>query len=58
MKVTEDSVNHNALLLIEDAVGCPFEFTDEEDKTTLIVSLSYIKGVLDMAKAMKEIIKM
>ena len=58
MKVTEESVNHNALLLIDDVVGTVFEYTDGEGKSTLLTSLGYIKGVVDMAKAMKEIIKM
>lgn len=57
MKITEDSVNHNALLLIEDAVGFIFEGAEEENKNTWLETISYISGVINMANAIKQDIK-
>ena len=51
MKINEDCVNHNAMLLISNEVlkiGS-YDFTDS--------TISYINGVLDMANAMKEVLE-
>ena len=62
MKIDEDCVNHNAMLLISNEVlkiGS-YDFTDSEltiAKNFSYATISYINGVLDMANAMKEVLK-
>ena len=58
MKVTEELVNHNALLLIEDAVDFISEGAEDENKNTWLETISYISGVINMANAIKQVIKM
>lgn len=59
MKITEDSINHNLALLIEEMVGLPFEYsegTDDADHQRLI-TLGYVKGAIDFANRLKEVLK-
>lgn len=58
MRITEDCINHNALRLIDENT-MPFEFADETDLEDhqRLVTLGYIRGVLDFAKTMKEVLK-
>ena len=59
MKITEDSINHNLALLIEEMVGLPFEYADQEDFADhqRLVTLGYVKGAMDFANRLKEVLK-
>lgn len=59
MKIDENSINHNALRLIDDIVT---DFVDnslvECDSNYKEITIGYIKGICDMANAMKEVLKL
>lgn len=62
MKIDENAINHNAMLLIgnEALKIASYDFTDSEleiAKNFSYAAISYINGVLDMAVAMKEVLK-
>lgn len=59
MKITEDCINHNALLVIDMGIASPFEYADasEDADHIRLVTLGYIRGVLDLAKELKEVLK-
>lgn len=58
MKIDENTINHNAVRLIDDIVT---DFVDnnvtECDGGYKTITISYIKGICDMAVAMKEVLK-
>lgn len=55
MKIDESSINHNALRLINFATT---GVVDEENSDRYIIgAFNYIKGICDMANAMKEVLK-
>lgn len=58
MKIDENSINHNAVRLIDDIVT---DFVDnnviECDGDYKTITIGYIKGICDMANAMKEVLK-
>lgn len=58
MKIDESCIDHNALRLIRDYVGIPLEYctSDDEADHMRLVTLGYVQGVIEMAKAMKEVL--
>ena len=58
MKIEESTINHNAVRLIDDIVT---DFVDnnlvECDSNYKEINIGYIKGICDMANAMKEVLK-
>lgn len=55
MKIDENKINHNALRLINLATT---GVVDEENSDKYIIgAFNYIKGICDMANAMKEVLK-
>lgn len=58
MRITYENINYNALRLIDEVVGLPFEYADEGNDADhqRILTIGIIRGILDMAKAMKEVI--
>ena len=58
MKITEDCINHNAMKLI-DKSNLPWEMYEANDDADhqRLISMGYNSGVLDMAEAMKEVLK-
>lgn len=58
MKIDENGINHNAVRLIDDIVT---DFVDnnlvECDSNYKEITIGYIKGICDMANAMKEVLK-
>lgn len=59
MKIDESCINHNALRLIDEAIDSPFEYCEEKpdsDHMRLLV-LGEIRGIIQMANAMKEVLK-
>ena len=62
MKIDEGCINHNALKLIKDVSGFVEEtiLTHTDNKTnadTLVYVSGYARGVLEMAEALKEVLK-
>ena len=55
MKIDELSIDHNALRCIEDATIDVWGL--EADAITNKEIVMYIQGVLDLAKALKEVLK-
>lgn len=58
MRITADSIDYNTVKLINDNMD-PWSLsadTDAVDNERLII-LGYIQGVIDMASAMKEVLK-
>lgn len=55
MKIDEASINHNALRLIKDIISEPYEYKD--DANNYMMTLCILYGVIQMADAMKEILK-
>lgn len=58
MRITYDNINYNALQLIDEVVGLPFEYSDESNDADhqRILTIGIIRGILDMAKAMREVL--
>lgn len=56
MKIDEASINHNALRLIDDIVTWDLS-GNEEMHDIQLMTLGYIKGITDMAEALKEVLK-
>lgn len=59
MKITEDCINHNAMKLIDES-NLPWEMYEANDNADhqRLISMGYNSGVLDMAKVMKEVLKL
>lgn len=59
MKITEDCINHNALRVINMGIASPFEYADSSEDADHIrlVTLGYIRGVLDLANELKAVLK-
>ena len=60
MRINEECINHNAVNLIKDLVenryGMIMEATAEE-RGYLLMTLGEIAGIIEMADAMKEMLK-
>lgn len=58
MKIDENGINHNAVRLIDNIVA---DFVDnnlvECNSNHEEITIGYIKGICDMANAMKEVLK-
>ena len=60
MKIDEGSINHNALRLIGELIDTRYELIMNEDKAReergyILMTLGEIGGIIEMAKAMKEV---
>ena len=55
MKIDEESINHNAVRLIDELDVWDLIGDDMHDYQ--VMTLGYIKGVTEMAKALKEVLK-
>lgn len=60
MKIDEGSINHNALRLISELIDTRYELIMNEDKAReergyMLMTLGEIGGIIEMAKAMKEV---
>lgn len=56
MKIDEACIDHNAVKLINEIVGIPYEYGDQDETTDhlRLLTLGTVRGVLDMAAAMKK----
>lgn len=59
MKTSEAYINQTALRLINEIVGSPFEYGDQDETADhfRLMTLGAVRGVLDMAEAMKEVLR-
>ena len=61
MKITEDTINHNAVRIIDDLTSCCYDMISEdnpnEERDYLLMTLGEIQGVCDLARALKEVLK-
>jgi hypothetical protein len=55
VKIDEGSINHNALRMIEDLVEYRYDYNDLPD--IMRITIGEIAGIIEMAKAMKEVLK-
>lgn len=60
MKIDEATINHNALKLIDEMISCPFDYCGEkpEEDHMRLVTIGEIAGVIEMANAMKKVLKL
>ena len=58
MKITEDCINHNAMRIIDEN-NVPYEMYEANDDADhqRLITMGYVRGVLDMAQVMKEVLK-
>lgn len=58
MKIDEACIDHNAVRLINEIVGIPYEYGDQDESTDhlRLLTIGTVRGVLDMAEAMKEVL--
>lgn len=59
MKTTENYINHTALRLINEIVGSPYEYCnqDESNDHLRLLTLGAVRGVLEMTEEMKKVLK-
>ena len=61
MKIDTDSINHNAVRLIKDLLESRYDLIEEDKQDQelgyLIMTLGEIAGIIEMANAMKEVLK-
>ena len=58
MKIDEGCINHNAVKLIAELVGCIYEFDyDTANAPYAAMTLAEIKGICDMVEELKEVLK-
>ena len=59
MKIDESCINHNVAQLVGEIVENLYEFTnaDEDSDHARIAMLGEIRGICQMADAMKEVLK-
>lgn len=59
MRINHENIEYNTVRLIKEIVGIPFEYSQQSDDSDhlRLITLGYIRGVLDMADTMKEVLK-
>lgn len=59
MKINYESINHNAMLVIKEYVGSPYEYSESSDDADhcRLVTIGFIYGVTQLADALKEVLK-
>ncbi len=55
MKITEDSIDYNAVRIIKEIIGEPCEYIESKDMVVSV--LCEVKGIVEMAEVMKEVLK-
>lgn len=58
MKIDKACIDHNALRIIGENV-LPWEMSEQNDNTDhqRLITLGYVRGVLDLAAMLKEVLK-
>ena len=61
MKIDEECINHNAVRMIKDLVESRYELIEEDkqnqERGYLLMTIGEIAGIIEMADAMKEVLK-
>lgn len=60
MRICEECINHNAVRLIKDLVENRYDMIMEataEERGYLLMTIGEIAGIIEMADAMKEVMK-
>jgi hypothetical protein len=61
MKIGYESINHNAVRLIKDLLESRYELIEEDkqnqERGYLLMTIGEIAGIIEMADAMKEVLK-
>ena len=61
MRICEECINHNAVRLIKDLLESRYDLIEEDKQDQelgyLIMTLGEIAGIIEMADAMKEVLK-
>lgn len=61
MKLTEDSIDFNTVRLIRDLINTRYELIDNDkpaqERGYTLMTLGEIAGVIEMAEAVKEVLK-
>ena len=58
MKIDAACIDANALYLIKEEIGLPYEYAgkDDSDRNIMLITLGYIYGVTRHANALKEVL--
>ena len=58
MKIDAACIDANALYLIKEEIGLPYEYAgkDDSDRNIMLITLGYIYGVTRLANALKEVL--
>ena len=61
MRINEECINHNAVRMIKDLLESRYDLIEEDKQNQelgyLIMTLGEIGGIIEMADAMKEVLK-
>lgn len=60
MKINEDCINHNAVRMIKELVDSRYVMLDDgsaKERGYMLMTLGEIAGIIEMAEAMKEVLK-
>ena len=60
MRICEESINYNAVRLIKDLVESRYNMITDataEERENMLMTLGEIAGIIEMADAMKEVLK-
>lgn len=59
MRINEENIDYNVQRLIDENVACPYEYSEQKDDSdhTRLITLGYIRGVIDMGNTMKEVLR-
>jgi hypothetical protein len=61
MRINEECINHNAVRLIKDLLESRYDLIEEDkqnqERGYLLMTLGEIAGIIEMANAMKEVLK-
>lgn len=61
MKINEECINHNAVRMIKDLLESRYDLIEEDkqnqERGYLLMTIGEIAGIIEMADAMKEVLK-
>ena len=60
MRINEENINHNAVRIIKDLVASRYDMITEatpEERDCFLMTVGEIAGIIEMADAMKEVLK-
>ena len=61
MRINGENINYNAVRLIKDLIESRYEFIEDDKQNTergyLLLTIGEIAGIIEMADAMKEVLK-